>query len=279
MRSSFTFASAGCYDEGIAMDRIWEPNEKTELEHVLMIISEDARSLAQQIAKLDSAAGYRLTPLPTVKIRDVYFDTADGRLRKRKVNLRVRRLENGHWLTLKQDPRIFSLRRDERQELEIPWSPDSLRRVLKELSSRGIELEGSSLFAGSDPVEVLKTGGLRVIQDRETQREARNITSADGHVVLAELAVDSVLYHFQSPDIRLFEVEIEAKSSEGRRVIGEVASSLRKHFGSELRPWRHGKLKTGKTIRKLLENGALGGLVNGTDLRPNAFEKIDQASS
>ena len=46
-----------------------------------------------------------------------------------------------------------------------------------------------------------------------------------------------------------------------------------------MRPWKHGKLVTGKAIRKLLENGELEGQLEGGFLKTESFDKIDRAAS
>jgi len=251
-----------------------------EVELVLMIVSRDPRSLAEKIAGLESLAGYRLSRRPPVAIHDVYLDTSDKRLKQRRLNLRVRRQEGASWLTMKKNPGPFSWRRDERQELEIPWSQSSLDRILQELGRNGINLPAAKITEESDPVETLKSSGLVVTQDRETRRESSNVLPQAGEQVpLAEMAVDSVQYNLAAQTVSLCEVEIESKSNEGRKVLDAVKKSLQGRFGAELRPWKHGKLVTGKAIRKLLENGELEGQLEGGFLKPESFDKIDRAAS
>ena len=247
---------------------------------VLMIVSEDPRAIAQKIAMLDSIAGYRLSRQPTRVMRDVYFDTDDGRLKRRRVNLRIRRLDGGYWLTIKKSPRAFTLRRSEREELEIPWSESSLGRILKELASQSIELESPTFAGESDPVAVLKSTGLLVIQDRETRREACDVFAEKGdQSPLAELAVDSVQYNLKTQTVSLCEVEIEAKASVGRTVLERIQKALLERFGGDLRPWKLGKLMTGKAVGRLSEKGELEGLIEDGYLKPEAIQKIDRAAS
>ncbi len=245
-----------------------------------MIVSEDPRVVAQKVTMLDSIAGYRLSRQPSVAMHDVYFDTSDGRLKKRRINLRVRHQDSGYSLTMKQNPGPFTWRRNERQELEVPWSQGSLKRILEELTSQGIKLTGPVLTGESNPVEVVKSTGLLVAQDRETRREASNVLPERGEQLpLAELAVDSVRYNLTTQTVSLCEVEIEAKSREGRSVLETIKKALQERFETDLRPWKHGKLVTGKAVRRLLEKGELQGLIEGGFLKPGAFEKIDRAVS
>ncbi len=257
-----------------------EPDSRKEVEVVLMIVSNDPRAVAEKVAMLDTIAGYRLSRQTPSKIHDVYFDTSDGRLKQRRVNLRVRHQDSGYWLTMKRSPGPFTWRKNERQELEVPWSQSSLNRILEELARQGVKLTSPKLTSEADPVEVLKSTGLLVTQDRETRRETSKILPERGEQEpLAELAVDSVQYNLATQTVSLCEVEVEAKSSEGRNVLGSIKKSLLERFGTDLRPWKYGKLVTGKAVRRLLEEGELQSLIEEGFLKPEAFEKIDRAVS
>lgn len=257
-----------------------EQDTREEIELVLMIVSSDPQGMARKVVLLDSIAGYRLTRQPPLAIHDVYFDTADGQLKGRRVNLRVRHQDDGYWLTMKKSPGALAWRRIERQELEIPWSQSSMNRVQQEFARQGIKLMIPASTAESDPVKTLKSLGLLVTQDRETRREASNLLEErEGEGPLAELAVDSVRYKLSTATVGLCEVEIEAKSREGRAVLKEVRSALLRRFGDELRPWKHGKLVTGKAVKRLMDRGELQGLLVDGYLMPEAFERIDLEAS
>ncbi len=257
-----------------------DSDSRKEVELVLMIVSKDPRAVAQKVAMLDSIAGYRLSRQTPIAMHDVYFDTPEERLKQRKINLRIRHQDSGYSLTMKRNPRLFTWRRNERQELEIPWSQSSLKRILEELTSEGIRLPNPTLTGESYPIEVVKSTGLLVAQDRETRREASNVLPERGeHLPLAELAVDSVRYNLATQTVGLCEVEIEAKSREGRKILETIVKALQDRFGTDLRPWKHGKLVTGRAVKRLLEKGELQGLIEGGFLKPGAFEKIDRAVS
>jgi len=120
---------------------------------------------------------------------------------------------------------------------------------------------------------------LRVLQDRETSRLVKNIVRAsEGRSeILAELAIDSVVYHFESQDVELHELEVEAKAKKRRRILEDVEDGLLDLFGGELQPWRWGKLVTGKMIGRMLRGGVLQGLIEGRRLRLEAYEKVETA--
>ena len=180
---------------------------------------------------------------------------------------------------MKTSPGLFSRRRHERQEVEIPWSADSLRKIVAELARKGIRLGlPENLDETASRLDIMKRMGLSILQDRATERVPRNVVDRAGSgEILAELEVDSVLYHFAVGDVRLFEVELEAKSKKGRDIIGELSRQLLSDFGLALRGWRFGKLVTGEKIERLLTKGSLTSFMKGDRLKPEAFESIERA--
>ncbi len=247
---------------------------KPEVEVVLMIISADQEATAEEAAGLTSVESFELRSKGRKRIHDVYFDTDDGRLRGKRVNLRVRFVEGERAITLKRSPGRFDWRRDERQELELPWSQESLRNVASELKDLGIR---GAIHFEPDPVETMKGLGLMVLQDRETDRRLRDVVLADRPAgVLAELAIDGIIYHFKGGDLHLFELELEAKNEEGRRSLEMLREGLRVRLGSSVRPWRWGKMATGRMIERLLMKGDLEGLVKEGRIMPAAFERIER---
>jgi inorganic triphosphatase YgiF len=248
-----------------------------ELELVLMIVSNDPASTLLRISNLTSLADQALVARPTRTLHDIYLDTTDHQLGRERINLRLRGTDGNFWITMKVFPGKFSWKRNERQEVEVPWSRESLGRVARDLEGRGVQMKQPQMTETSSQMDVLRSMGLQVQQDRETERNIREIVEGGSGQVLAELDIDSVLYHFEGQDVRLFEVEIEAKSSGGRRLLREVANDLLAKFESELREWRFGKLVTGRKIEKLWKEGALRDLIDGSTLKPGAFEKIEKA--
>jgi len=248
-----------------------------ELEMVLMMVSGNPESTAQRISGITSLAGYQFISRPSRTLRDVYLDTLDRELGSKRINLRIRGIDGEFWLTMKIFPRRLSWKRRERLEIEVPWSQESLARILGELAKRGVRLKKVEVNRESSPLQVLLSIGLRVLQDRETWRSVRDVVGNDSSSeILAELDIDQVLYHFEGQDVRLFEVEIEAKSKKGRSVLGIIAKQLLVQSGPELKQWRYGKLVTGRKVEKLLKDGALEADLDGSTLRPTAFEKIER---
>lgn len=250
-----------------------------ELEVVLLVRSADPVSTIRRIADLPSVRGYFLRAGPSKRIHDVYFDTPEGTLGNKKMNLRIRDEGGSYWITWKRSLGLLGWRRKERRELELPWSRESFFRIISGLARSKVILQQPKHFDLSHPVEAMKSTGLRVLQDRESSRLVRNIVrpSEGRSEILAELAIDSVVYHFESQDVELHELEVAAKTRKGRRILEDVKDGLLDLFGGELHPWRWGKLVTGKMIRKMLEGGVLQGLLDGSRLTPEAVERVRKA--
>lgn len=240
-----------------------------ERETVLVVGSDAPEGVVRHIAGLTSIGNYRLLPRPSRSIHDLYYDAPIG--------FRLRQCNGKFWLCLKGPSRRTAGGGVERREMEVRWSKSGLATISTELKNRGIDLGLPAEVNYDRPFAVLKRLGLKVIQDRENRRIIRNIVRAGDkkRSVRAELAIDSVVYHFSKQNVRLYEVEIESKSKAGTAVATAVAKTLVKRFRPLLRPWPHGKLVTGLAIERLLAAGALEGLVDaGGTLLPAAWDKI-----
>lgn len=257
-----------------------------ETEAALLIWSDSPKAFARKIARLASISDYRLLTRDPQAIHDVYFDTPARALQAQKLALRVRRVGRSSWITLKGPGPSTDWGGVDRLEIEAAWSEDALARVIKELADRGIELRQPHEDLGdAPPLDVMRSMGLEVIQNRRDRRRVRNIVPVeeglvandeDDGPVLAELAIDAVVYHFSGQDVRLYELEVEAKIRRGSRVLRDVIAGLVARYGPALRRWRYGKLVTGRAIEELLSEGALEGLMDdGGHLKPVALDKID----
>ncbi len=225
----------------------------------------------------EEIANYRLVSDRTRSIHDVYFDTVDQSLSRHRLNLRLRQLENKWRLTLKKSPGIFTRNRNLREETELEWSAANWDRILGEISRQGVKLTQSNSGSAYDearPIESLLARGLVIVQDRETLRRQIGIVSVQGEL-WAELAVDTVTYHFRSGTVSLDELEIEAKSQSGHAALREITDAILDRYAPELQRWKMGKLRTGARIEKLLESGRLKGLLDKQGrLSPEAYDLI-----
>ena len=250
-----------------------------EIESILLILSDHPEELVKKIADKTSVGDFSLVNPVTKLLSDTYFDTSDHLLSRRKLNLRIRTDNQDRWITMKTHPRRTLWGGMVRSEMEVPWSPDALDKVVSELKIPPAPSASPNKTAtGSDPIGLLKSKGLVPIQHRETQREVRGVISrGDPSLILAEMDIDSVLYDFDGQKIRLFEIEVESKSEKGQRVVKSVTRSLKGEYGKLLRSWRHGKLATGNGIIRMMKEGELGSFIDSENrLLPAAFDKINR---
>jgi CYTH domain-containing protein len=200
-------------------------------------------------------------------------------LETRKLALRIREIGRTRWITLKGPSHQTNWGDLVRVEIELPWSQDNLNRVVKELKDRRIGLpQNPKNLDRTRPLDAMKSMGLEVIQDRDTHRKVRSIVfrGKKSGPVVAELSVDSVIYHFSDQEVFHREVEIEGKVNNASIVLKTMIENLLEKYGGVLRKWDHSKLATGKAIEKLLGEKALEGFLDmNNSLKPDAYDKID----
>jgi hypothetical protein len=251
-----------------------------EIEAKLIICSANPLKVVADISRLSTLAGYSLLKQDSVAIHDYYVDTPDRRLKAAECSLRVREINNSPWLTLKGPHRLMPQGLVEQSEIEVPWSRDSLPRISDDLGHYGVRLPAILPESQSTPpLEVLSLMGLERVQYRENYRQIRNVMEDEGTTgpALAELSIDSVVYHFGNLQLRHYEVEVEAKSIEGIDVLPVILGGLLDAYPDTLQKWDHGKLSIGRAIETLLAQGALEGLVNDRDeLLPAAYSRVHQ---
>ncbi len=252
---------------------------RTEVEITLIICSNDPQEIACGIGEITQIANFKLFPQHPRKIHDIYLDTDCGALQKQKLSFRLREIDETFALTLKDRPQLNYWGGKERLEIEGFWSINTMLEIIKELEVRGVKVNPPYQdLIKVYPLETLHSLGLKIIQDRENYRKVRNVISLgeDNGKVLAELTVDSVVYHFNNQDVCHYEVEIEEKSKESSKVLKSISESLIEIYGPVLRKWTPGKYVTGKAIEKLLRNRSLEGLLNKNKLYPSAYNKLDE---
>ena len=246
---------------------------------VVLVIKRDFDAVLNQLTSLRSIRNYRLEPGPSKTIRDIYFDTADGHLRRRGTNVRIREMGGAFFISSKWGARRTLRGATLRKEVEVPWSERGLRSLIKNLKlelGRGLPL---LQFSEATPIESMEAIGLHMIQDRETKREVRNISSGlKPTLVLAELAIDRVTYRLGNHKASIFEVEVEEKAKKSSPVVRDVTKALLQAFQPALQKWSQGKLLTGLAIQRLLETEPVDNLLDHDRVRPEAFNRIDQTA-
>ena len=249
----------------------------SEVEAVL-IIKGDVDAVLKELADLRSILNYRLEPGQSKTIHDRYFDTIDRRLRKRGANLRIREMDGSLFISVKSHTRRTLRGATARREIEVPWSKQNLLSLIKDLELEADLALPERQFSDADPLAAMEATGLQLVQDRETRREVRNVSSVrKPDLVLAELAIDRVTYHIGNHNISIFEVEVEEKAKGSSSVISDVTKALLQAYQPSLQKWSHGKFVTGLAIQRLLETEPADNLLGQDRLKPEALGTIDRA--
>ena len=249
----------------------------SEVEAVL-IIKGDVDAVLKELAGLRSILNYRLEPGQSKTIHDRYFDTIDRRLRKRGANLRIREMDGSLFISVKSHTRRTLRGATARREIEVPWSKQNLLSLIKDLELEADLALPERQFSDADPLAAMEATGLQLVQDRETRREVRDVSSVrKPDLVLAELAIDRVTYHIGNHNISIFEVEVEEKAKGSSSVISDVTKALLQAYQPSLQKWSHGKFVTGLAIQRLLETEPADNLLGQDRLKPEALGTIDRA--
>ncbi len=249
----------------------------SEVEAVL-IIKGDVDAVLKELAGLRSILSYRLEPGQSKTIHDRYVDTIDRRLRKRGANLRIREIDGSLFISVKSHTRRTLRGATARIEIEVPWSKQNLLSLIKDLELEADLALPERQFSDADPLAAMEATGLQLVQDRETRREVRDVSSErKPDLVLAELAIDRVTYHIGNHNISIFEVEVEEKAKGSSSVISDVTKALLQAYQPSLQKWSHGKFVTGLAIQRLLETEPADNLLGQDRLKPEALGTIDRA--
>lgn len=243
---------------------------------IAFVITQDGRSISKNIAGVKSLLQYDLVPRAIVRIRDTYYDTQQGLLRRRRVVLRIRQVDHATLITLKSNPQRLKGGGVERTEIELPWSRESLLEAVERLKLKE-RRTGRERFSRLSPKDSLARYDLRTVQERRTIRTIRNIVSKGRkQPILAELALDRTTFFFPSARIRIYEVEIEAKNTRTFRPVQKIADAIFSMYPKRLRYWVHGKFVTGLAISELLRNREFQRHLVRNELQGAAFPLINR---
>ncbi|HMK35362.1 MAG TPA: CYTH domain-containing protein [Desulfomonilaceae bacterium] len=219
---------------------------------------------------------YELVPKPDRLIHDIYFDTADGSLGKKRWALRLRVVGGRLWVALKGPGEPVQSAGIRRPEVELPWSQTAVDNILERLSKLVTDFSVHTIPVGLSGQDAFIAMGFQIIQDRHTNRRIRDVCSTCGEL-LAEMALDAVTYHLRDQDLFHDEIEIEAKSPADPAVLKTVVSYLLQRFGPRLRRWNHGKLATGKTLEELIGRYPAAPLLTATGhATPALYDKLEE---
>jgi hypothetical protein len=248
-----------------------------ESELTLAICSDDPDAVASQVASIRELAGCRVIPDEGIDLRDRYFDTPRFAILDAKWALRLRHAQGNLFVALKGPVSHTEWGGLARPEIEGKWSLETFLRIMQVLAGLGLTGVDPTQVWSPDAFQTITSLGFRVIQDRWTRREVRDVkfgTGPDGDSV-AELVIDRVVYDFPGMEIVHFEVEIEAKAAASAHLLGAMKQELLGRFGSSLCSWDHNKLAIGFALGRLLDLGELSGLVNISNrLGPGAYDRM-----
>jgi len=248
-----------------------------ETETTLVVASENPEIILSKIGKISSIYDYQLAPGGTLTLNDYYFDTHSRELSSRKWALRIRQIDKHSWIAAKGPSRQAGPGVLERAEIEVAWSPEAFDKLSNLLALHGLFISGlQERRISEDPLEVLRDAGLTVIQKRQTVRTVRHVRSTEKDLVLAELALDRVIYHFQSRTLLHYEIEIEFKSKEAHLAAQFLTQYLVGLFPNELRKWRYGKLATGRAIEALVGEQSFEEALSDDYLKPASYVLIEK---
>ena len=254
-----------------------------EVEATRLICTEKPGETLSAVAALPAIAGYQLLCRDPLSLHDYYVDTAQGALRRSRLSVRLRETGASSWLTLKGPPRRLGPGIEERLEMEVPWSGESLGQIWEELARHGVIVTVPPGFRGlTQPLEALAEMGLTLVQHQANYRQIRDVLPRDQESGprLAEMSLDSVTYYLEGRQVRHYEVEIEAKSEAGIPALSVIVQALLDTCPRDLQTWDHGKLSTGRAVAALLEGEESGSLLNDQhELTPRAYQKVHQLLS
>jgi inorganic triphosphatase YgiF len=250
------------------MERPASAEQPLETEGALVVCADRPAEVLAAIAALPAIGAWGLEPLAPQAIDDVYYDDGDHSLGRRRVALRIRRVDGEPVLTLKaplwRDGGVAT-----RLEIEEPWSAGALSRIAAPLGEL-TRVRTPVPAAAASPEAALRALGLRPVQRRTTGRERRAVLARGGGTIIAELALDSVSYDLPPGPLQLYEIEVEARTDDAD--VGPILDALAARFDA-LVPWRHGTLATGFAAERAMRDGALA----PGALTPAALELLEQA--
>lgn len=245
---------------------------KREVELSLVIAASAPDEVYRKLARLRKLDRYSLVPRGSQRLVDEYFDTPDGKLRKRGFALRLRAVNGSVALGLKGRARAKEADED-RLEAERPFSEAAIDEVRARAHLPAARVDSRQ---GDDPASILEQAlGVRPIQTRETVRLARDVVRLESKASVAELVLDRVHFNVDDLAVRHYEVEVESKKpGEGRRAVRELSDELLNRYPDDLLPWPYGKLATGKALEELAKRRRLNGLVDDGVLSRDGYARL-----
>ncbi len=273
--------SLGGYSSGLHIKRALLDHEKkffipvsTETEAKLVIVSQNPGKLKADVAGLSSLAQFPLEEAQETTFRDLYFDSPDRALSRRKWALRLRQYSDCEKLAMKGPALKHNDGSLSRPELETGSDTQALARIAKLAMNIGVNLDIGKLSENLDAETSLKRMGLEIIQKRNTHRTTRAIRDPEKTKTIGELAVDEVSFSAGAQDFKHCEIEIESWEGTEFTLIKDAIQFLKKQFGTSLMAWSVDKLTTVGIICDVFAKGALQRSSPDESLTRNDYELI-----
>lgn len=273
--------SLGGYSSGLHIKRALLDHEKrfftpvsTETEAKLVIVSQNPEKLKAEITGLSSLAQFPLEHAQEITFQDLYFDSPDRGLSKRKWALRLRQYPDCEKIAMKGP----ALQHDDgslsRPELETGSDTQALVRISKLAVDIGVNLDVGKLSRNLGAETSLKRMGLEIIQKRNTRRTTRVILDPEKTKPIGELAFDEVSFSAGAQDFKHYEIEIESWEGPEFTLIKDAIQFLKKQFGTSLMAWSIDKLTTVGIICDVFAKGGLQRSSPNESLTRNDYELI-----
>jgi inorganic triphosphatase YgiF len=226
---------------------------KYETETKFIIIHKNPETIVNELTSLRQLNKFSLIRGEDQQIKDIYFDTRDAFLQKRKLALRFRMLNQQRLITLKGKTRIQYDGAIQRLEIEKNWSQAALAEITGILREEGLDINWNPQdFSLEEPSICLQKMNLNSFHERRTQRIIRWIVDPENNEPIVELAFDTAIYRFGKDTVIHYEVELEEKSAQAGDVIPKCAQELHALFPNQLQAWTVNKLALGIILEKLI---------------------------
>ena len=192
----------------------------------------DDRQIFAELLGLATLGDYRLSPAPSPEDqRNIYFDTADGRLDAGRYGLRIRDLGTRRIATLKGASRgTGALHERDEWEVEIDDDDRPIAWPASEARDRTLELLG-----GAPLIPILSIRTMR-----------RHIYVVRGDTEIAEISLDEGTISAGGREQPFRELEIELLGEATRADLDTIVELLRARF--PLVPEEHSKLARGLAL-------------------------------
>lgn len=251
----------------------------SEVETALIILSRDRNQVNIAIRELILNKGYEVEEKGIQKIKDVYLDRKNDILKKEKIALRIRLINDQIFKITLKISKTTQNKYFERIEIEHNWSQESLNKVIFELSSYvNLDIYNTpTKYYKNNPIETLLDVGFKIIQNKETHRVIINAINKKSNQIEFEFAKDTTSFIMNDGvKIRYLELEIESKKIGNEKFLEKFIQEFTL-LDSLFELWPYSKLETGIAIKYFYDHN---NLIKNTDYDENnmltlsGFEKI-----